>query len=344
MNLNFNTAPGMNVPMVIASPDNLKVSSTPLLNIISEYHDEIIKMLNKHGAIIFRGFACQDEVYFSKAIELCALGKRCSTSDYDLPRTVLGNEIYTSSDLPAHIPLPLHHEKPRSKNPPNHIYFCCVTPPQEGGGTIFANAEKIWADIPQSIQDKMAQYGVLYKQFFHGQSIRYHLLKKILGNHCARSWSEYFDTEDKIQIEQNLIKKQVKWKWINHSNDLIILNNLPGALKHPLTNKTVWFNSSAYLNYYSNLNYGELKNLRSFKYWASRYLILRDMLPLVCHYGHGQAFSSKEISEINQVIQHHTCVFHWQKGDFMIVDNFTFMHGKQPHIGDRLLYSCMTAY
>ncbi|HAT7936475.1 TPA: hypothetical protein JBF32_06510 [Legionella pneumophila] len=344
VHLNFNTAPGMNIPMVIANQDNLKASPTPLLHFISEYHDEIIQKLNQYGAIVLRGFSCQEENCFSKAIELCALGTRCSTSDYDLPRTVLANEIYTSSDLPAHIPLPLHHEKPRSPKPPNHIYFCCIIPPQEGGGTIFANAEEIWIDIPQDIQNKILEYGVQYKQFFHGHSVKYRVLRKILGNHCARSWVDYFGTEDKTQIEQNLTQKQVVWDWINHGIDLIILNYLPGALKHPLTDKIAWFNSSAYLNYYSNLNYGELKNLRSFKYWASRYLILKDMLPMICHYGNGQEFSAKEISEINQVIQRHTRVFHWQKGDFMIVDNFTFMHGKQAHVGERLLYSCMTAY
>ena len=73
-----------------------------------------------------------------------------------------------------------------------------------------------------------------------------------------------------------------------------------------------------------------------------QYLILKDRLPMVCHYGNGQAFSSDEIAEIKRIIQHHTGVFNWQKGDFMIVDNFTFMHGKEPHHGDRLLYSCMT--
>ena len=77
---------------------------------------------------------------------------------------------------------------------------------------------------------------------------------------------------------------------------------------------------------------------------ASRYLIFKDMLPIVCHYGNGRAFSSYEIMQINQVTHSHSCVLNWQKGDFLMVDNFTFMHGKQAHQGERLLYSCMTAY
>jgi alpha-ketoglutarate-dependent taurine dioxygenase len=342
MNVDLIIESGMNVPMVVASHNNLKAGKTPLLDLINDHHVEIIKQLSQYGAVLFRGFACQDVAYFSKAIELCGLGSRCSTSDYDLARTLLPNDIYTSSDLPAHVPLPLHHEKPRSKNPPNHIYFCCVTKAEKGGGTVFANAAEIWLDIPKNIQDKIIKHGVQYKQFFHGKSIKHYLLKKTLGNNSARSWKEYFGTDDKMQVEKKLTADNVIWDWVNNGNDLILLNNLSGARKHPITNQTIWFNSSAYLNYYSNLIYGELHTLRSYKYLASRYLILKDMLPMVCHYGNGQAFSSDDIAKINRVLQHHAWVLNWEEGDFMIVDNFTFMHGKQAHEGDRLLYSCMT--
>ena len=342
MTLDLIIDPSINVPMVVAPSNHLKADTTPLLKLIDERHDEIINQLTQYGAVLFRGFACQDVDYFSKAIELCGLGYRCDTRDYDLPRTLLPNGIYTSSDLPAHIPLPLHHEKPRSKNPPNHIYFCCVTPAQKDGGTIFANAEAIWLDIPKKIQDKIREHGVIYKQFFHGKTFKHHLLNKALKNTSARSWSEYFGTNEKKQIEDKLTKDNVSWDWVNNGCDLILSSHLPGALKHPVTRQMSWFNSSAYLNYYSNLVYGELTTLRSFKYLASRYLILKDMLPMVCHYGDGQAFSSADITKINQVLQHHSCVLNWQKGDFMVVDNFTFMHGKQAHHGNRLLYSCMT--
>ena len=170
--------------------------------------------------------------------------------------------------------------------------------------------------------------------------MKYSVLKKILGKNSARNWIEYFGTDKKIQIEQKLKQEGVTWDWIN--DDLILSNFLPGALKHPITDQTLWFNASHYLNYYSNLLYGELKQVHSYKYLAYQYLILKEMLPMICHYGNGQAFSSNEITKINQIIQTHSHVLNWEKGDFMIVDNFTFMHGKQPHQGNRLLYSGMT--
>ena len=342
MTLDFIIAPDINVPITEASSYHLNAEIPSLLDLIKKHHVEIIEQLNQYGAFIFRGFSCQDAGYFSSAIALCGLGSRCDTSDYELPRTVLPNDIYTSSDLPAHIPLPLHHEKPRSINPPNHIYFCCVTPAQKGGGTVFANAEAIWLDIPQTIQEKIIEHGVIYRQFFHGKSIKHYLLKKTLGNNSARRWSEYFGTDQKLQIEKKLTENEITWDWVNNGKDLILSSKLPGVLNHPINNKPIWFNSSAYLNYYANLIYGDLETLRSYKYVASRYLIAKDGLPMVCHYGNGHAFSPDEIADINRVIQSHTCVLNWQEGDFMIVDNFTFMHGKQPHEGNRLLYSCMT--
>lgn len=336
MNAVITIEPDMAIPVITSA--NYRTIS--LSNYISEHRIGITEQLAHHGTVLFRGFACEDADHFSKAIELCGLGPRCDTRDYDLPRTLLANNIYTSSDLPAHMPLPLHHEKPRSKNPPHHIYFCCVTPATRGGGTVFANAEAIWRDMPPIIQDKIIEHGVLYKQFFHGKTLKHTLLKKILGRQGARSWSEYFGSNDKRLIEEKLDNNQTEWRWVHR--DLIVSTRLPGALPHPLTGKTSWFNSSAYLNYYSNLLFGGLTKPGFRQCFARKLLIFKDMFPMICHYGNGQAFSSGEITEINRIIQHHARVLYWQKGDFMIVDNMTFMHGKEIHEGKRLLYSCMT--
>ncbi|EHL29664.1 TauD/TfdA family dioxygenase [Legionella drancourtii] len=342
MSLNFIIASELNLPIVLAATNPGPQDAKPLLALIAEHRAELLVQLIQYGAILFRGFACVDEDYFSQVIDLCGLGRRCDTRDYDLPRTVLQNDIYTSSDLPSYVPLPLHHEKPRSKNPPHNIYFCCVTPALKGGGTIFANAESIWQDMPQAIQQKIMEHGVIYKQFFHGKTMKYAALKKILGQGSIRRWEEYFAMDEKQTIEKKLMQNQQDWEWVNNGRDLIVSTHLPGVLPHPLTHNLTWFNSAAYLNYYANFLYGELKQLSFAKYLAARYLILKDIFPIVCHYGNDTAFSADEVEQINQIIQNHTRVVHWHKGDFMIVDNFTLMHGKQPHEGNRLLYSCMT--
>lgn len=343
MSFDMSIMADLNLPMVAAAINQAQTDPQPLLAFLAEHRDEIMAQLNHYGAVLFRGFSCDDEAYFSQAIEVCGLGARCSTADYDLPRTVLHNEVYTSSDLPGHIPLPLHHEKPRSINPPDHIYFCCVTPAQKGGGTVFANATAIWSDMPKEIQDKILEHGVVYRQFYHGKSGKYFLLQKIMGEHCALAWAEYFGTDDKTQIAKKLEQDKTIWSWVNKGKDLLVSTYLPGVVKHPLNEHLCWFNSAAYLNYYANFLYGRLSELRSYQYFASRYMIAKDMFPMICHYGNGDAFTEDEIKEINRIIQQHTKVLNWQKGDFMIVDNFTLMHGKQAHEGNRLLYSCMTA-
>ncbi|MDR3443472.1 MAG: TauD/TfdA family dioxygenase [Legionella sp.] len=336
--INFCMAPGLDIPMIVNPNDE------SLHQVIETHKMTFIEQINRYGAILFRGFSCYDPESFSSAIASFGLGRRCSTHDYDLARTVLANDIYTSSDLPGSIPLPLHHEKPRSINPPNHLYFCCVTPPEADGGTIFANAARIWADMPSVIQNELIKHGVLYKQFYHGQSSQYLVLKKILGSKWVKNWNEYFDTQDKKTIEERLRRDGVDWNWANKGNDLVVLNHLPGALKHPITEQTLWFNSSAYLNYSSNLIYAELRNLRVHHYLASRYFMSKDRFPLICHYGNDQAFSADDIVQIKRILQSHSQVHYWERGDFMVVDNLTLMHGKQPHQGNRLLYSCMTEY
>lgn len=329
--------PKMNLPIV-----NATANSPSLPAMIASHHAELVALLHQYGAILFRGFACQDEASFSQAIAACNLGSRCTTSDYKLPRTLLQNDIYTSSDLPEHVPLPLHHEKPRTLKPPNHIYFCCIIPAQKGGGTLFANAESIWDDMPTPIKKQINQYGVVYKQFFHGKTRRYHWLQCILDDSCVQSWIDYFDTEERAEVEQKLMQDGLTWEWVNQQRDLVVTTRIPGALEHPVTHRINWFNSAAYLNYHINLLYGERSKLILSKSLAVRYMMWRDLFPMICHYGNGQPFSAVEIKQINQVIHSHTRVVNWQQGDFMVVDNYTYMHGKQPHEGNRLLYSCMT--
>lgn len=342
MNLEFSRVPGMNFPLLVACSSSLRVNPPILLEILAKHREEIIASLHQEGIILFRGFGCQNPEYFSKAIELCALGKRCSTKDYGLARTILENGIYTSSDLPGSIPLPMHHEKPRSMHPPNHLYFCCAIPPQHGGATLFADAEAIWLDLPKSIQDKVRSYGVSYKQFFHGKTFESYLLRKILGEKAALHWQDYFATENKEVLEEKLAQAQESWQWTKKGKNLILTSELPGVLRNPLSQRLCWFNSADYLNYHANYIYGELKNLKFYKALAAHYLVLKDRLPIVCHYGNGQAFSAEEVEQIKKIIQEHSCPFNWEKGDFMIVDNYKFMHGKQAHEGERLLYSCMT--
>lgn len=333
--MNMQIVPGMTIPIM----HPLNKSRQSLLDFIDKHQKEITQQLHQYGAFLVRGFPCQDAEFFSQAIALCNLGNRCSTKDYEIARTVFDNGIYTSSDLPGSMYISLHHEKPRSKKPPDHLYFYCITPAEKGGGTLFANAHAVWLDIPQFIQKKLIEHGVIYKQFFHGKTLKYSLLKKILNKSMVRMWSDYFATDQTISIEKKLTEEQLKWSWIN--NNLIVLNHLPGVLPHPSTQEPLWFNASNYLNYYStSLNH--FKKASFYQSLAAHYLIVKDILPMVCHYGNGQAFSSEEINVINHVLQKHTQTLYWQPGDFMIVDNYTWMHGKEPHQGNRLLYSCMT--
>lgn len=337
MSLKIINDPMLQIPLIQASS-----RQKPLPDLLCEHHDEMVETLNKSGALLFRGFCCEDADSFSQAIDACGLGRRDNTKEYDLPRTYLPNDICLSTDIPAHVTLPMHHEKPRSKKPPNHIYFCCAIPATTKGGTIFANASDIWIDTPSAIKKKIIAKGVIYKQFFHGKTMKYRLLKKVLRNKGLLNWPDYYATEDKQKIESLLAATEFQWEWGNRGKDLILLNKLPGVMQHPFTQQTLWMSAVNYTNYYSNVKYGELTSLGTHEYLAMRYLIAKDSLSLVCHFGDGTPFSAKEIEEIENVFQRHTWVLNWQKGDFMIVDNLTLMHGKQPHEGDRLLYSCIT--
>ncbi len=66
MNLDISLARDLNVPMII----NHSANPHALLDLIEEHKMEFLQRLNGAGALIFKGFSCQDEHYFSKIIDL----------------------------------------------------------------------------------------------------------------------------------------------------------------------------------------------------------------------------------------------------------------------------------
>lgn len=312
-----------------------------LLVILEKEDTAILNLVKTYGAIIFRGFACTNENLFSKLIAACDFGERCSTADYRIPRTVLSNNIYTSSDLAPAIAIPLHHEKPRSMDPPTHIYFGCLKAPVKGGATLFANAIRIWRDLPDPIKENIIKHGVCYQRYIHKNGFATNRLKKIFGRKAIPTLHSFYGSDDKATIFEKLQSGNEQFEWLN-GGDLKLWQKLPGVFNHPLSNEPVWFNSADYLNCYYNLLYKDFRQLTYKQAVARRYLIYRKQLPLVCHYGNGQPFSKTEIQLIANIISKHMFAHDWQTGDFMIVDNYTLMHGKQPHKGERLLLSCMT--
>lgn len=307
-----------------------------LIQQITRDKNRYLDKLSYHGAIVFRGFNISSREEFSDLIDSFDLGIRQGQGEYKIPRTIFENNIYTASDLAPHIEIPFHHEKPRSLSPPSYIYFYCEKAADQGGATCLCRANDIWQELPLSITDRIKTYGVCYRELYGRNIDSNSILNKLMNVPIKTNWQEALES---LTTEKQPHKKHY---WLKNQSLLIIETKLPGVMKHPITNELLWFNCSAYLNYFKNFYYDVLSNASTVTKLLITLIKAKQSLPVVCNYGDGKAFSKMDIKNINLAISKQTQPWHWQGGDFMIVDNFLMMHSKQPHKGNRFLYSAMT--
>ena len=110
------------------------------------------EMLPWVGAILFRGFGVRTAELMSR--NLAAL--RVRPVNYlggDSPRTALGEAIYTSTDAPPPIKIPLHNELSYATHYPRYLFMACKDPAEEGGQTIIADGRRVFAGVDPEVRE-----------------------------------------------------------------------------------------------------------------------------------------------------------------------------------------------
>ena len=127
VNINYRSKNNsMEYPYIISPKQIGSSSKDGLSKYVSDHMDDIFLKIYDVGAILFRGFNLNGSQDFNDVVKILTP----SLSNYtggDSPRTKVSNNIYTSTEYPAHETISMHHEKSFSNNYPKCIYFFCVT-------------------------------------------------------------------------------------------------------------------------------------------------------------------------------------------------------------------------
>jgi alpha-ketoglutarate-dependent taurine dioxygenase len=330
------------LPLLVEPLQSDQANMDCLIQYLQENNQEIREQLIKHGAILFRGFNCLSTDLFSKAISACSLGENYKYELCDVPRTKITDQIYSSVNLPPHYNLELHNEKSHDPKYPTHVYFSCIQNAEQGGITPLADAHKVWNSLPGELQEKLKTKGILYKKFNYGNGVLGKILKLLLPGFEYLTWMAKYDSSDKKTVENRLNAMGYKLKWTRDDN-LKAEYLLPACKIHPVTGKTVWFNQSNHLNAHNNI----VKKVFSenIKNPIARFLFVRKKCSaMMAFFGDGEDFTKKESDIIIAAIDKNTVYVPWQPGDFLVIDNYSCMHGKTPHVGQRLILAGLTRF
>jgi alpha-ketoglutarate-dependent taurine dioxygenase len=339
--INYSFLNHKKLPLVVQPQDKADSHYSALIHFLKKDNTFIKEQLLQYSAILFRGFHIDSPDKFLEAINACALGPLFNYDLCAVPRTKIREGIYTSINCHQSYTIPMHNEKSYDPEFPSHIYFNCITVPETGGTTPLVNGHQLWNSLPESLQHKLQSKGILYRRYYYGNGIKQKWVKAIGKGIHPTTWMSAFGSEDKEEVESVLRKMELQFRWIKRGDALITERLLPAVRYHPVTGTIVWFNQSDHNNYYYN---GRAETIRLFiKNPITRFFMLRKSLfPYISFYGDGGLISKQDSDLMNLAIKKNMVTNPWQQGDFLVVDNYSCLHGKIPHTGDRLILAGMT--
>jgi alpha-ketoglutarate-dependent taurine dioxygenase/acyl carrier protein len=298
--------PGQSSPLVIR-PDTESIN---LVTWAKSNREFIERELQKHGALLFRGFNLDSETEFEQFIAAIS-GELLEYSYRSTPRTQVNGRIYTSTEYPPDQSIPLHNEMSYSSNWPMKIWFSCVKTAEQGGETPIADSRKVFARINPKIRERFVQKGVMYVRNY--------------GDGLDLSWQNVFQTMNKSEVEEYCRKVGIEFEWTSN-NRLRTRQLCQGVAAHPQIGEMVWFNQ-AHLFHISSLEPDVRESLLlSFG---------EEDLPRNAYYGDGSQIEDGVLNEIRDVYEEEKVIFAWQEGDILMLDNMLMAHGRTPFIGQR---------
>lgn len=320
------------LPLVV-EPQNKNVSFAEFLSLISSHKESLNNHLLKYGGILFRGFPVETADDFSDVIKSFGAGKFIDYIGGDSPRNKIKDGVYTSTEAPPAIKIPLHNELSFVKNYPKHIYFYCQIAPKEKGETIIADARKIYNDIDEKVKNRFVENGLKYVSCYYYKSNVMNLVNKLQRSH--KSWIDVFETEDKNDVEKKCRDNDFSFKW-NKDDWLQIGQKRPAVMSHPITHEKIWFNQVHLYDFNPKL-LGWWRYVGAKLFYMQKHMRLHEVF-----FADNSPIPRGDIYHILDVLDANTVYFPWQKGDVLVLDNVLAMHGRAPFSGKRRVLTAMT--
>lgn len=320
-------------PLVITPDAATRFTFATFLEWIKNNKETLNKKILDHGGILFRGFPIDGAENFHEAIQTLGLGELLNYIGGDSPRDKVSNKVYTSTEAPPSLKIPLHNEMSFVRDYPKHIYFYCETPAQQGGATILGDARSIYRAMPENLKKKFEEKGLTYVSNYYKKSFLLDLINRFQRSH--KTWMQVFETQSKDDVERKCQESGFEYRW--RKNDwLQILQKTPSTLAHTQTKEKIWFNQAHLYDYNPRL-VGKLNWLGVKFVYARPHTIMHEIF-----YGDGTPVRKKELYTVMDVLDACTISYPWQKRDFLVLDNVLMMHGRAPFKGKRKIYTALT--
>lgn len=293
-----------------------KSGSPSLPDLVRDRVEHWTALILEHGGVLFRGFPVHEVADHQQVID--AIGAKPMDYTYrSTPRTHVGGAIFTATEYPAQIEIPMHCENAYQRTWPMWLSLCCLKPATSGGATPIADMRKVTAAIPPPVLDRFSRRGVKYIRHYHP--------------HVDLPWQDVFRTADRDELARFCSENDIRHEWLDRET-LRTEQVCQGVADHPVTGATVFFNQ-AHLFHVSSLGERGAEDVIAF--------FGRDRLPRDARFGDGSDIDAGDLAAVRAAFASAAVDLQWQAGDVAILDNMQVAHGRRTYVGARRVLAAL---
>ena len=148
------------LPLVIAPA----VDNVDLAGWCASHAEDVERYLDRHGAILFRGFPLADPPEFEGVASTIA-GELFAEYG-DLPPEETGQRIYHSTPYPHDKMILFHNESSHFSSWPLRQFFFCVLPSREQGETPLLDCREVYEVLDKEIVEAVERKDLMYVRNF----------------------------------------------------------------------------------------------------------------------------------------------------------------------------------
>jgi alpha-ketoglutarate-dependent taurine dioxygenase len=281
----------------------------------ASHRDEIEGHLDRHGALLFRGFGLNGAEDFERVA--AAIVPELFAEYGDLPPEPTSQRIYGSTPYPADKMILFHNESSHLPQWPLRQFFSCVVPSETGGETPLLDCRAVCDALDPELLEEFAAKGLIYvRNFSEGFDV---------------PWQDFFHTTDKAEVERVCAEAGMSAEWTS-GGGLRVSNPGPAVTTHPRTGDRLFFNQ-VQLHHPRCLD----DDTRA----ALEQLFSEEDMPRNVLFGDGSAIPDEVIDRIGDIYEEQCVEFPWQAGDLIVLDNMRVAHARRPFSGSRKILVAM---
>jgi len=273
------------------------------------------EMLQRHGAVLWRGFDIRTVESFETVAR--AMSDELFGEYGDLPRASVSGNVYGSTPYPADQAILFHNESSHMHRWPMKIWFYCAQAPAQGGETPIVDCRQIYQLLDPVLRERFARKQLMYVRNY--------------TETLDVSWQDFFRTSDRAEVESYCRAAGIDYEW-KPGNELRTRQVCQAIARHPHTGAHVFFNQ---------LQLHHVSCLAPATYESIRSLFREEDYPRNVCYGDGTSIEDSVVSEIRDLYQQTSVTFTWQEGDILMLDNMLTAHGRNPYSGPRKIVVAM---